>query len=170
MLLDAGLSVSRAYYPASQDCRQTTCTPVQSVSIGSDSQASLLTVRVTLNVPNDAYYVQIADYIPAGAEILDKSLKTSQQNPPEATSGEPVYDPRDPYAAGWGWWYFSAPQVYDDHIAWTAAYLPAGTYQLTYTLVPLQSGEFRLLPAHAWETYFPEVQGASAGAIFKITP
>jgi hypothetical protein len=51
-----------------------------------------------------------------------------------------------------------------------ATYLAAGTYELTYRLTPLQAGEFRLLPAHAYETYFPEVEGSSAGAVFRIDP
>ena len=55
-------------------------------------------------------------------------------------------------------------------ILFAADYLPAGTYVLTYTLVPLQAGEYRVLPAHAWESFFPEVQGTSAGAIFEIKP
>jgi hypothetical protein len=34
----------------------------------------------------------------------------------------------------------------------------------------LQAGEFRVLPAHAWQAFFPEVQGTSAGAVFVIEP
>jgi hypothetical protein len=52
----------------------------------------------------------------------------------------------------------------------TSDYLPDGTYILTYTLIPLQAGEFRVLPAHAWQSFFPEVQGTSAGAVVEITP
>jgi O-acetylhomoserine (thiol)-lyase len=67
-------------------------------------------------------------------------------------------------------WLFNEPQIHDDGILFTADYLPAGTYVLTYTLVPLQAGEFRVLPAHAWQSFFPEVQGTSAGTVFEITP
>ena len=104
----------------------------------------------------------VEDYLPAGAEVLDTSLKTSQQG------ALPVYDPSQPYNEGWGWWYFGQSQVYDDHIAWAADSLPPGTYELTYQLVILQAGEYRVLPTRAWEFYFPEVQGNSAGEIFKI--
>jgi alpha-2-macroglobulin len=82
----------------------------------------------------------------------------------------PLYDPRDPYGSGWGWWLFDPARIYSDHISWTASYLPAGTYQLTYTLVILQAGEYRVLPAHAQMLYFPEVQGNSAGGILEIEP
>ena len=161
--LSQGLTLSRQYFPASLDCSKENCTPIQSAQPNEK-----VTVRLTLNVPNDAYYVRVEDYIPAGAEILDTRLKTSQQ----AQGGEPEatqqYDPADPYANGWGWWYFHEASLYDDHIAWAADYLPKGTYELTYTFVPLQAGEFQVLPAHAWEFYFPEVQATSAGDKFII--
>jgi uncharacterized protein YfaS (alpha-2-macroglobulin family) len=118
-------------------------------------------VKIAVTLKNDAYYLVVEDYVPAGSEILDTSLKTSQQ-----FIGEP--DPRNPFAIGWGWWYFNNPQVYDERIAWSVDYLPAGTYELTYTLVPNQPGEYRVLPARAWEFYFPEVLGHGAGGVFEI--
>jgi uncharacterized protein YfaS (alpha-2-macroglobulin family) len=111
--------------------------------------------------------LQVEDYIPAGTEVLDLSLKTSQIGDAQQ---EISYDPLDPLAKGWGWWYFGSNQVYDDHIAWLAEYLPAGTYELTYTLVVLQPGRFQVIPARAWQVYFPEVQGVSQGSIFEIVP
>ena len=167
--LDRGLSISRAYYPAGQDCRIKPCAPIQSASLGGAVGPQPILVRLTLTVPHDVYYVQVEDFIPAGAEVVNPELKTSQQ----AAAGEAEamrYDPRNPYANGWGGWLFGQPAVYDDHLAWGADYLPAGTYELAYVLAPLQAGEFRLLPARAWMTYFPEVQGTSAGAIFTIRP
>ncbi len=159
--LDRGISVSRAYFPLGSDLK--TATPVTSAKVG-DS----LTVRLTILLPTDIYHFVVEDYIPAGAEILNTNLKTSQLGP----TGEPVplYDPRDPYSNGWGWWLFNAAQIYDDHISWTASYLPAGTYELTYTLTILQPGEYNLLPARAWMFYFPEVQGNSAGGRLEIKP
>jgi len=113
----------------------------------------------------------VEDYIPAGSEILDTTLKTSALGEPTLleTQPEPLYDLSNPFAEGWGWWLFQPAQIYDDHIAWAASYLPAGTYQLTYTLTLLQQGEYRLLPARAYQFYFPDVQGSSAGEVFAIT-
>jgi hypothetical protein len=125
------------------------------------NEGGLVTVRIALTLENAAYYLVVEDYIPAGAEILDSSLKTSQQ-------GADSVDARTPFAGGWGWWYFADPHIYDDHIAWAAESLPAGTYELTYTLVLTHLGEYQVLPARAWEFYFPEVQGNSAGELFVI--
>ena len=79
-----------------------------------------------------------------------------------------LFDPRDPFALGWGWWYFDGPQIYDDHVLWTAGYVPAGTYVLTYELLPYQRGTYQVLPAHAWQLFYPEVQGTTAGDLFTI--
>jgi hypothetical protein len=159
--LERGISVSRQYYPAGADLR--TAEPVRSVQVG-----EAVTVRLTLVLPTDAYYLVVEDYIPAGAEILNTQLKTTQLG--EYGEPGPLYDPADPFGSGWGWWMFSAAKVYDDHIAFTAEYLPAGTYELTYTLVILQAGEYQVLPARAWLFYFPEVQGTTAGTVFEIRP
>jgi alpha-2-macroglobulin len=159
--LDRGISVSRAYFPIGSDLA--TATPVTSAQVG-----NMLTVRLTIVVPTDAYHFIVEDYIPAGTEILNTSLQTVQLGP----TGEPgpLYDPRDPYNHGWGWWLFDPAQIYDDHITWTASRLFAGTYELTYTLVILQPGEYQVLPARAWMYYFPEVQGNSAGGMLEINP
>jgi uncharacterized protein YfaS (alpha-2-macroglobulin family) len=159
--MNQGLSLSRAYYPYSEDCLIGECEPLQDAQVG-----DMVTARVTLTLPNDSYYLFLEDYLPAGAEILDTSLKTSQLG--IELEPTPLYDDSAPFQNGWGWWYFQSPLIYDDHIAWSANYLPAGTYELIYTLVITHPGDYRVLPARAWEFYFPEVQGSGAGAVFKI--
>lgn len=161
--LNKGMTISRAYFDG--NCEDE-CPPLSTLKLAS---ASKLTARLTLTLPNDSYYLMLEDHIPAGTEILNQTLKTSQQGE-EATEVQIVYDADDPFARGWGWWYFNAPQIRDDRITWTAETLPAGTYELTYTLIPTQAGEFRVLPAHAWQAFFPDVQGTSAGVVFEIRP
>jgi hypothetical protein len=167
--LQRGLAISRAYYPV--ECQLRACTPITSIQSGQKVK-----VKVSLALPRDMYHLRVEDYIPAGAEILDTRLKTSQQTQgiifDQFGNSQPVerFDPRDPFAQGWGWWLFGEARLYDNRIAWTAEYLPAGTYELTYTLVILQPGEYRVLPAWAYQIYFPEVQGSSAGEVFTIIP
>lgn len=171
--LNKGMDISRAYFDANcdgdtalsgGDAQSTDCSPLSSLELAPDAQ---LTARLTLTLPNDSYYVMIEDHIPAGTEILDQGLKTSQQGQ-DGTEVQVVYDPENPFARGWGWWYFDEPQIRDERIIWTTDYLPAGTYELSYTLIPTQAGEFRVLPAHAWQAFFPDVEGTSAGMIFEI--
>ena len=163
--LSQGLSVERAFYSSEETCLEENCSPIQEAN-----NSEKVVARLTLDLPNDVYYLAVTDYIPAGAEILDTSLKTTQVG----ESGEPEaiqqYNPRDPFQDGWGWWLFNPSQIFDDHILWTANFLPAGTYQLTYTLVLYQPGEYKVLPARAWQLYFPDVQANSAGTTFRINP
>ncbi len=161
--LDAGMSIDRVYCTVDTS---KTCVPLSTLSLGSDKT---VTAQLTLVLPHDAHYVMVEDHIPAGMEILNRNLKTSQQAN-DTTGVQTQFDDKDPFANGWGWWLFHEPAIRDDSILFAADYLPAGTYVLTYTLVPLQEGKYRILPAHAWEAFFPEVQGTSAGAVFEIKP
>ncbi len=165
--LDNGISVQRRYYHQDASCTQDDCQAIQGAQSG-----DLVEVRLTLSLDEAAYNLMLEDFIPAGAEILNESLKTTQQAVPEGDqpAPQPLFDPSAPLADGWGWWLFSSPQVHDDRITWAVDYLPAGTYELTYTVSLNQAGEYQVLPAHAWQSYFPEVQGTSAGEIFTIQP
>ena len=167
--LNAGMRVDRVYCDSTlgaAEAQSKSCKPVTSLQVSSDTT---ITAQLTLVLPHDSHYVMVEDFIPAGMEILNRNLKTSQQAI-DTTEVEVQFDDKDPFADGWGWWLFREPQIRDDSILFAADYLPAGTYVLTYTLVPLQAGEYRVLPAHAWQAFFPEVQGTSAGAIVEIKP
>jgi uncharacterized protein YfaS (alpha-2-macroglobulin family) len=161
--LDAGMRIEREY--TASDCKKN-CPALSTLQLDSDKP---ITARLTLVLPNESHYVMVEDFIPAGMEILNRSLKTSQQGI-DATEIEAQFEDNDPFGSGWGWWLFNEPQIRDNGILFTADFLPAGTYVLTYTLIPLQAGEYQVLPAHAWESFFPEVQGTSAGAVFEIKP
>ena len=63
---------------------------------------------------------------------------------------------------------FEAPSIYNSHITWAADFVPAGTYELTYTLLLTHSGEFQVLPARAWQAYCLDIYGNSAGEVFEI--
>lgn len=160
--INAGMGIERVYCEADKK----DCTPLTALKLAPDQP---VTARLTLTLPHDAYYVMVEDHVPAGMEVLNRNLKTSQLGVDD-TSVQVQFKDEDPFADGWGWWLFNEPQIHDEGILFTADYLPAGTYVLTYTLIPVQAGEFRVLPAHAWQSFFPEVQGTSAGTIFEIKP
>jgi uncharacterized protein YfaS (alpha-2-macroglobulin family) len=164
--VERGLTISRAYYHSGQDCQKAACNPLSSISLADDG---IIYVHLTITLPTDMYDLVVEDHIPAGAEIVNTSLLTSQMGEGGETAA-PLFAPDDPFSSGWGWWNFMQPVIYDDHIRWVAQAAPAGTYTLTYKLQPLYAGEFRLIPAEAHMIYFPEVQGASAGGIFSIEP
>jgi uncharacterized protein YfaS (alpha-2-macroglobulin family) len=56
----------------------------------------------------------------------------------------------------------------DDKVVLFADYLPAGTYEYTYTFRATQPGEYQVIPTSASEFYFPEVFGRADGRLFVI--
>jgi hypothetical protein len=164
--MNQGITLDRVYSLTDDACDPDDgCPPITSLTLDPQDPSQRITVTLTIIVPEDMYNLIIEDYIPAGTEILNQRFLTTQS----LTSLEsPLYNPRDPFSSGWGWWYFNQPQIYNDHLTWTADYVPAGTYTLTYHLLPYQRGDFQVLPAHAWQYFYPEVQGTSAGAVFSI--
>ncbi len=148
-----GLSISRVYADLSD--------PEDILFTQKGEAGQLIQVYLTLVLEHDSYYLMVEDHIPAGAEILDTRLRTSRQDLEE-------YQASAPFNNGWGWWYFNVPLVLDDRVTWAANFLPAGTYQLTYTISLAHPGEYQVLPSRAWQAYFPEVQAISAGEKFVI--
>jgi hypothetical protein len=164
--INKGISLSRAYYPAGHGCLgDADCTPIDSFTLNADGTDQLVTVALTIVVPHEMYNLMVEDYIPSGSEVLNQDFLSSQT---VTDADQQVYDSRTPFASGWGWWYFNEPQIYDDHLLWTADYVAAGTYTLTYEILPYQRGIYQVLPARAWQYFFPEVQGTSSGALFTI--
>ncbi len=160
--LESGFSIQREYYLESDACTPEACEPVATVDLNGGSP--VVKAVLTLTVPEDSYYLMVEDFIPAGAEIVDLQLNTA----PAVFEGITSLPVDGPMADGWGWWYFNQPTIYRDHLRWTGSYVPAGTYVLSYRLQVSQPGEYRVLPAHAFEYYFPEVEGHSSGAVFTI--
>jgi hypothetical protein len=161
--LNRGIIVGRQYTLASCDPKKLeegqACPTVDGAAVGETVQ-----VKVTIIAPHDLYYVVVEDPLPAGAEAVDVSLKTT------SVVGEaPEIQSVDPWSwYGWGWWWFSHTELRDEKAVLFATYLPAGTYEYTYLIRPGLSGEFKVLPTYAYEMYFPEVFGRGDGMIFEI--
>ena len=159
---DRGISVFREY--TMPGCRfGDECPEVTDAAVG-----DVVQVRLTLVVPHDRYYVIVEDPLPAGAEGIDVSLDTSSvldQTPGMARqSGSGKYYDY-PY---WWWRWYSRTEMRDDKVVLFADYLPAGTYQYTYTFRAYVPGEYQVIPTVASEMYFPEVFGRSDGRMFTI--
>jgi uncharacterized protein YfaS (alpha-2-macroglobulin family) len=164
--INQGISLHREYILTDEGCMDgETCEPINGVTLDPEGMPPIITVTLTMIVPHDMVNLMVEDFIPAGTEIVNRKFLTTQILPEVPL---PLYDPRNPFSNGWGWWYFDTPQIYDDRILWTVDYLPAGTYILNYELLPFQRGEFQVLPAHAWQYFYPEVQGTTAGELFII--
>lgn len=164
--IQKGINLQREYYLAGQGCPgKEGCTSIESINLDPSDPSQFITVALTVNLPYDMYNLMVEDFFPSGTEVLNRKLLTSQTIPEAQVE---YFNPCDPFSGGWGWWFFSQAQIYDDHVLWTADYIPAGTYVLTYELLPYQRGTYQVLPAHAWQFFFPEVQGTTSGGLFII--
>jgi len=161
--LEKGLTLTRRYELSGQDCPSFPCPTVTEANL--ENLKSPLTVHLSLVVPNPMYYVSVEDTVPAGVEIINLFLNTTRQGvekQPAPGAGE------DPFANGWNAWYFGSPRIGDHTVSWVAEQVPAGIYELTYQIHPQIAGQFHILPAHAYQIYYPEVEASSAGAMLNI--
>ncbi|WP_420631052.1 Ig-like domain-containing protein [Candidatus Leptofilum sp.] len=159
--VNRGVSVERVYYDAACNPDTETCEPITQIEAGQQ-------VRVVLTIitENDLVYARIEDPIPAGTEALDPGLNINSP-----TQGGQVNRVDEDYRYGyWGWWYFNRIEYRDEQVVFLANFLPAGTYQYSYFLQATIPGEYQVRPTFAHETFFPEVNGRSAGLLFTIVP
>jgi uncharacterized protein YfaS (alpha-2-macroglobulin family) len=157
--LNRGIMVSRQYRLVDDE---------EGKSITEAQVGDVIQVRLTLIAPNDLHYVVVEDPLPAGTEGVDTSLATTSVvgQRPELTRT----DRRNPWGwRGYGWWYFSHAELRDEKAVLFATYLPKGTYEYTYTIRASVPGEFRIIPTHAEEMYFPEVFGRGDGGVFRVS-
>jgi uncharacterized protein YfaS (alpha-2-macroglobulin family) len=155
--LDQGIGVAREYSAVDTATLSPTGQLVTQARL-----SDVVQVRLTLTVPEDVRYLAVEDMLPAGLEPLDTSLKTTSAAAREARLDQA--DQQHPY-----WWYFSQTSIHDNRVALFATYLPKGTYHYTYLARATTTGEFKSLPATAYQMYAPEVFGRSAGATFTVT-
>jgi uncharacterized protein YfaS (alpha-2-macroglobulin family) len=165
--LDRGIIVYRQYYiappPSSSEGEAGQGgAPITAASVG-----DTIEVKLTLIAPNDLHYVVVEDPFPAGTEAIDTSLATTSVvgQAPELERT----DRSNPWGRGYGWWYFSHAELRDEKAVLFATFLPKGTYEYTYQIRASLPGEYRVIPTHAEQMYFPEVFGRGDGGLFKVT-
>jgi uncharacterized protein YfaS (alpha-2-macroglobulin family) len=155
-----GVTVERAYFDADCDPQEETCEPITEIEAGQQVR-----VELTIVAPNDLLYAVVEDPLPAGAEGIDPNLDI---NSDDLAGGITRVDDPDLYNY-WGWWYFNNIEYRDEKIVFLSSFLPAGTYQYTYTLDTLIPGEYQVMPAVGYQSFFPDVFGRSDGMLFTIT-
>ena len=161
--LSRGVTIRREYRLA--DCGQTdpkqTCPAVTQAKVG-----DVLDVKLTVVVPNSLYYVVVEDPLPAGAEALDTSLKTTSKTVegPQVEEENEGYDPW----ADWRW-QPTHVELRDEKAVLFETALDPGTYEFSYQIRASLPGEYLTLPPTASQMYFPEVWGRGAGSTFTVT-
>ncbi|MEP7198173.1 MAG: hypothetical protein ABI874_00030, partial [Chloroflexota bacterium] len=163
--LNKGILIGRQYYAVDQATLKPSDTAIASAKVGDYVQVKLVIVA-----PSDLHYLVVEDPLPAGFEAVDTTLKTTSVAAQRGQLNEQRDNaPSDPWSRPY-WTYWANSDVRDDKVAVFATYLGRGTYEYTYLMRASAAGEFRTLPARAWEMYFPDVMGRSEGAVFQVVP
>jgi hypothetical protein len=155
--LDRGVVVAQQYRLVDPITGKASDQPIQEAQIGDTIQ-----VRLTIVAPTNLYYLIVESPLPAGAEAIDPSLLNTS-----LVYEGPSLEPADGEWP-WFWWQPTATDLRDEKVALFATELPAGTYEYTYQMRASLPGQFQVLPAVAYQMYFPEVWGRSAGGEFVI--
>jgi len=149
-----GIGIAREYRPYGAKEGELTA-GVRTAQVG-----DVIQVRLTIMAPHDLYYLVVEDWLPAGFEAVDTSLKTTSAayEEPELTGKE----------RRWWWYYVTSTDLRDEKAVLFATRLPKGTYTYTYLIRATAAGTFRTIPTTAYEMYFPEVWGRSDGGVFTV--
>jgi uncharacterized protein YfaS (alpha-2-macroglobulin family) len=150
---DRGFNITRTFHRLGKE-------DPQSTAVAGTTHA----MTITITAPKDRHYVAIEAPIPAGMELIDTSLQTSQQ----VTSGrgqEHGWGLHGPFTAT-----FSRVEFRDDRLFLFADELQPGVYAYTALVRATTPGTYQVHPAHVEEMYFPETFGQSDGETFVVTP
>lgn len=169
--LNRGVIVSREYrladcgLPANRDGSQPECPTITEAKVG-----DVIDVRLSLIAPHALYYLIVEDPLPAGAEAIDTSLRTTSSTAAAPEVQRTAPDAKDG-GRDWrwsGWWTPTQVELRDEKAALFATWLEPGSYEFRYQIRASLPGEFLTLPPTAYQMYHPEVWGRGAGGMFKI--
>ena len=165
--LNRGFAVSHTYTSLDD--------PAKPITTAKLSETVRVTVTVVVSSPHP--YVVIEDLLPAGLEPVDARLKNvdpalkARLDADRAQAAQK--QPGGSYFAPWYRWYYSPWQqveLRDDRAELYAGSISKGVYEYVYYARATTPGNFFVAPAHAQETYFPEVFGRSDSSRFVVTP
>ncbi len=162
--LNRGFAVSRRYTLIDDPE-----TPVTSAALG-----DVVRVTVTVVAPADRLFARVEDFLPAGLEPIDPVLEIVpdwlriqlQQDQADAIRGG-----APSYCAYWFWWCpspWDEVDLRDDRVTLLASSLPRGVYEYVYFARATTPGDFFVAPAHAEESYFPDVFGRGDSSRFTV--
>jgi len=164
--LNRGFAIAHEYTSLEDPAR-----PITAARLG-----DTVRVKVTVISPADHNYVVVEDLLPAGLEPVDARLRTvdpALRAKLEADRAGAAQRQAGGYQAPWFRWYYSPWQqvdLRDDRAVLVTDRLPRGIHEYVYYARATTVGDFFVAPAHAAETYFPEVFGRSDSGRFTVGP
>jgi uncharacterized protein YfaS (alpha-2-macroglobulin family) len=129
-------------------------------------------VRLTMVAQARRYHVALVDNLPAGLEILNPALATTEAIPGDAggNTGVLEYGSRS-YGYGSWWWrqyWFEHQNFRDERAEAFASLLWEGVYNYSYVARATTPGQFVVPPAKAHEMYHEETFGRTGTDFVKV--
>ncbi|MGB7210307.1 MAG: alpha-2-macroglobulin family protein, partial [Pyrinomonadaceae bacterium] len=128
-------------------------------------------VRLTMVAQARRYHVALVDNLPAGLEILNPELATTEAIPAD-TGGNSQVTTYGSRSFGRGWWYtqywFEHQNFRDERAEAFSSLLWEGVYNYTYVARATTPGQFVVPPAKAEEMYHPETFGRTGTDFVKV--
>lgn len=130
-------------------------------------------VRLTMVAQARRYHVALVDNLPAGLEILNPELATTEAIPPDAGGGNTPVITVGSRSLGrnyywWRWNWFEHQNFRDERAEAFSALLWEGVYNYTYVARATTPGQFVVPPAKAEEMYHPETFGRTATDFVRV--
>ena len=161
-----GFEINRQYYKTDDKNHER---PLKQAKIGDTLKGKL---KIIVN--EERNFVVIENPLPAGFELVNFNLKTSDKT--LKTEPDIYFDHIDTkdimyeeseYRFYQSFW--SNKEFRDDKLLYFADILPKGVYEIEFYVNVVSSGEFRHPPAIIREMYYPEIFGRTSGDIFNVT-
>lgn len=130
-------------------------------------------VRLTMVAQARRYHVALVDQLPAGLEILNPELATTEAIPPDTGSGNTgvVEVGSSSFGRNYYWWrmnWFEHQNFRDERAEAFTSLLWEGVYNYTYVTRATTPGQFVVPPAKAEEMYAPETFGRTGTDFVRV--
>ncbi|MEQ1878598.1 MAG: alpha-2-macroglobulin, partial [Bdellovibrionia bacterium] len=136
--------------------------PVEQKVAGHWSVGDVANIELTVTAKADQAWVVVRDPVPAGASHLGTGLAGSSAILDRVKSAAPTGE-TEPFPLEYAERSFSSFTGY-------AAYLPRGSYVVSYRIRLNSAGAFNLPPTQTEAMYAPETFGQTPNAVWKVTP
>jgi uncharacterized protein YfaS (alpha-2-macroglobulin family) len=125
--------------------------------LGKAAPGQLVKVQLTVDLPDDSFYLIVEDRLPGGLEALNEGLNT--------TSHIALAYGEDPHTY-WQEYGYNHKEVHGDRVSFFITEMSAGQRTFTYLARATHAGEFVALPTEAYAMYDLATWGRSASQPF----
>ncbi len=130
-------------------------------------------IRLTMVAQARRYHVALVDQLPAGLEILNPELATTEAIPPDTGGGNTGVIEVGSQSIGrnYYWWrmnWFEHQNFRDERAEAFSSLLWEGVYNYTYVTRATTPGQFVVPPAKVEEMYHPETFGRTGTDFVKV--